>query len=99
MEHFLEIKGKNEEETTKLRTKISKLDLANKEYYMTTSHLVSIGSRSADIFSRSKPMEKRALLNLVLQNQTLDGEIVRYTAKYPFSQVLKYAPSSAWLPG
>jgi len=66
---------------------------------MTTSHLLEIDSRSSDIFSRSKPHEKRALLNFVLQNRTLDGEKVRYTAKFPFNVVLKYAPRSEWLPG
>ncbi|MDH5533324.1 MAG: recombinase family protein [Candidatus Pacebacteria bacterium] len=97
MEHFLEIKKKNEDKIHDLREQIAKLELANKEYYMTTSHLVEIGSRSADIFSRSKPLEKRALLNLVLSNVTLDDEILRYTVKFPFNLVLKYAPSSNWL--
>lgn len=65
---------------------------------MTTSHLVDLGSRSTVIFSRSKLHEKRALLNFVLQNRTLDGEKVRYEVKFPFNVVLKYAPSSNWLP-
>jgi hypothetical protein len=65
---------------------------------MTVSFLVEIGSRSADIFSRSKPHEKRALLNFVLSNRELDGEKVLYKAKFPFNMVLKYAPSSNWLP-
>jgi len=43
-------------------------------------------------------MEKRALINFVLQNATIEGEILRYKEKFPFYMVLKYAPSSAWLP-
>ena len=99
IDKYEEIRKKNEEKEAKVKTKIAQLEKANKEYYITTSHLVEIGSRSADIFSRSKPLEKRALINLVLSNATLDGEIVRYKVRFPFSIVLKYAPSSAWLPG
>lgn len=99
MEKFTEIQKKAEKKEAELKGKIANIEKANREYYLTTSSLVEIGSRSADIFSRSKPLEKRALLNMVLQNVKLDGEKVRYTAKYPFSEVLKYAPSSSWLPG
>lgn len=98
MEKFTEIQKKAEAKEEELKGKIADIERANREYYLTTSRLVEIGSRSSVIFSRSKPLEKRALLNLVLQNQTLDGEKVRYIAKFPFSVVLKYAPSSNWLP-
>lgn len=98
IEKYEEIRKKAEDKEVELKQKIANLEQANREYYLTTSRLVEIGSRSADIFSRSKPHEKRALLNLVLQNVTLDGEKVRYKAKFPFSMVLKYAPSSNWLP-
>lgn len=98
IEKYEEIRKKAEDKEVELKQKIANLEQANREYYLTTSRLVEIGSRSADIFSRSKPHEKRALLNLVVQNVTLDGEKVRYKAKFPFSMVLKYAPSSNWLP-
>lgn len=95
---FEEIRKKAEKNEDELTQKLANLEKANREYYITVSSLVEIASRSANIFSRSKPHEKRALLNLVLQNVVLDGEIVRYEVKYPFSEVLKYAPSSNWLP-
>lgn len=98
IEKYEEIRKKAEVKEEEYTGKIASIEKANREYYLTTSRLVEIGSRSADIFSRSKPLEKRALLNLVLQNITLDSEKVRYTAKFPFSIVLKYAPSSNWLP-
>lgn len=97
IERFEEIRKKAEAKEAELKEKMAYIEKANREYYLTTSRLVELGSRSADIFSRSKPHEKRALLNLVLQNMILDGEIVRYTVKFPFSMVLKYAPSSKWL--
>lgn len=95
---YEEIHEKANDDIEDINQKITDLGIADKEYYMTTSYLLDIGSRSSDIFSRSKPMEKRALLNFVLENRELDGEKVLYTAKFPFDQVLKYAPRSEWLP-
>lgn len=95
---YEEIRQKSQSEIDKIKTKMDQLDYAEKEYYMTTTRLVELGSRSADIFSRSKPTEKRALINFVLQNATMDDKKLRYEAKFPFNMVLKYAPSSSWLP-
>ena len=78
--------------------KLASLNTAEKEYYMTTARLVDIGSRSSIIFSRSKPMEKRALLNFVLSNATLSNDKVLYTAKFPFNEVLKHGHRLTLLP-
>ena len=43
-------------------------------------------------------MEKRALINFVLSNATIEGKKLRYKAKFTFDMVLKYAPRSEWLP-
>jgi site-specific DNA recombinase len=96
---YEKIRKGSEEKQKELEKKIADLNEAEREYYMTVSFLVELGSRSSDIFSRSKPHEKRALLNFVLSNRELDGEKVLYKAKFPFNTVLKYAPSSNWLPG
>ncbi|MEA2092035.1 MAG: recombinase family protein, partial [Campylobacterota bacterium] len=87
-DHYEQIRQKSQREIDKIKTKMDQLDYAEKEYYMTTAHLVELGSRSADIFIRSKPMEKRALINFVLQNATIKGEKLRYEAKFPFNMVL-----------
>jgi len=98
-DQYEDIRKKSQSEIDKIKVKVDQLDYAEKEYYMTTARLVELGSRSADIFTRSKPMEKRALINFVLQNATIEGDKLRYEAKFPFNMVLKYAPSSSWLPG
>lgn len=97
-DQYEEIRQKSQSEIDKLKTKIDQLDYAEKEYYMTTARLVELGSRSADIFCRSKPKEKRALINFVLSNATIEGKKLRYKAKFPFNMVLEYAPRSEWLP-
>lgn len=97
-DRYEEIRKESEDQQDILMEKIANLNTAEKEYYITTSHLVEIGSRSSIIFSRSKPMEKRALLNFVLSNATLSNEKVLYKAKYPFSEVLKYGHRPTMLP-
>lgn len=96
-DQYEEIRQKAESDIDTIRQKNESFDQAEREYYLTTSYLVELGTRSAEIFARSKPMEKRALFNFVLSNATIDGEKVRYEVKFPFSAVLEYAPSSAWL--
>lgn len=87
---YEEIRKESEDKQDELMEKLASLNTAEKEYYLTTSRLIELGSRSAEIFRRSKPMEKRALLNFVLSNATLSNDKVLYTAKFPFSEVLKY---------
>lgn len=95
---YEEIRKESEIKQKELEKKITELSETEREYYMTVSLLVELGARSSDIFKRSKPHEKRALLNFVLSNRELDGEKLLYTAKFPFNMVLKYSPSSNLLP-
>lgn len=97
-EQYEEIRKKSQKEIDQIKISIDKLDFAEKEYYLTTARLVELGSRSAEIFRRSKPMEKRTLINFVLSNATLSNDKVLYTAKFPFSIVLKYGHRTTMLP-
>ena len=98
-EHYEEIRKESDSNIATLEEEISKLNHAEKEYYLTTARLVELGSRTSEIFLRSKPIEKRQLINFVLSNGTIDDRKLRYTVKFPFNLVLKHAPSSSWLPG
>ena len=97
-DQYEEIRQKSQNEIDKIKTKIDQLDFAEKEYYMTTARLVELGARTAEIFARSKADEKRALINFVLSNATIQGKKLRYKAKFPFDVVLEFAPRSQWLP-
>ncbi len=98
LHHYDEINNDAESNITSLQEELSKLNHAEKEYYLTTARLVELGSRSAEIFLRSKPLEKRQLINLVLSNGTIEGKKVRYKVKFPFNLVLESAPSFEVLP-
>jgi hypothetical protein len=44
-----------------------------------------------EIFKSSEPDEKRAILNFIFQNPTLDGRTLSRTLKKPFNLVLSLA--------
>lgn len=93
-----EINSDAEKNISSLQEELSKLNHAENEYYLTTARLVELGARTAEIFLRSKPLEKRQLINLVLSNGTIEGKKLRYTVKFPFNLVLENAPSFDLLP-
>lgn len=97
-EHYSDFVAESKQEQDSVEKKLRKLERLEQEYYLTTAHLVRLSNRLDDIFRRSIMHEKRAILNFAFSNLTLDSKIVRYDLKYPFNEVLKYAPHSGWLP-
>ena len=81
-----------------LQAKLTKLQMADEEYYLTAQYLVQIASRAKELFAGSEPEEKRLLLKMTLQNLRLDGKIVRYDWKKPFDKIAFYASRPTWLP-
>ena len=64
--------------------KLSMLQDAEDNYYLTTKYLLNLANRAKDLFESSKPEEKRQLLNVVLLNPSLDNEKLCYAYKKPF---------------
>ena len=82
-----------------VESKITKLRLADEEYYITADYLVRLASKASQLFESSEPMEKRLILKMTLQNPTLKGKKVRYNWIKPFDTIANYASRQAWLPG
>ena len=82
-----------------LTGKISKLGIADEEYYLTSEYLLQLANRAYDLFISSEPEEKRQLLKLALQNLRLEGKTVEFELVKPFDQVLACAGSQGWLLG
>ena len=61
--------------------------------------MLSIARRAKEIFDSSEPFEKRALLNYLLQNPTVNGKNLEYTMRSPFNLALELAGSPNWLRG
>jgi len=72
-----------------INSEMAKHQKADKEYYITIALILSLAKRAYKIFKSSEPMEKRALLNFLLQNCKLQDRKLLYKLKTPFNTVLQ----------
>ena len=79
-------------------SKLSNLQKAEDDYYLTSKYLLELTQRAYDLFVSSEINEKRQLLKLILQNSRLDGRLVRYDLLKPFDTLLNYADNKLVLP-
>ena len=79
-------------------SKLTSLQKAEDEYYITANYLLELADRAYELFKSSEAEEKRQLLKLVLQNCKLKGKKLQYTLKKPFDSILFHSSRSAWLP-
>jgi site-specific DNA recombinase len=63
----------------------------------TLESLISLASRSAEIFERSKTEQKRQLLAFVFSNLTLKGKKLEYSMQSPFDLMVGRADYAGWL--
>jgi len=99
-------KNKYEEKRKEYRTKqkeitkkISKLNYADEEYYLTSEYLLKLASNASKLFESSEVHEKRLLLKMTLQNLELKGKKVRFDWIKPFNKIANLASRQAWLLG
>ena len=81
-----------------LRVKISRLSVADEEYYLTSEYLLQLANRAYDLFMSSEVEEKRHLLKLTLQNLKLRGKKIDFELVKPFDQVFACTSRQSWLP-
>lgn len=84
------------EEEAQVDTKLSALQNAQDNYYITANYILELSKRAYKLFLSSEMEERRQLLKLVFQNLTLDGKKVRIVAQKPFDTIFKCANSLAW---
>lgn len=84
------------EEQKEILAKAKNLQVADEEYYLTSQYLLQIASRAKELFESSEPNEKKQILQLTLQNLTLEGKKVRYEWKKPFDKIAIYASHPDW---
>ena len=63
---------------------------------MTVSKVLSLATRVKTIFESSEIHEKRALLNYLIQNPTLNGKKLYFTIASPYNLVLDLASKPTW---
>ncbi len=81
-----------------LDTRLSLLQEAEDNYYITAKYLLELVNRAYDLFISSEVEERRQLLKLVLQNLKLDNKKLVYTAQKPFDTLLNCSDNKLWLP-
>lgn len=83
-----------------LEIEMSEHSKADFDYQTTVATVLSVARRAKTIFDNSsEPARKRAFLNYILQNPTVNGKKLCFTIASPFNLVLELASSPNWLPG
>ncbi len=83
-----------------LETELSEHRKADYDYQTTVATVISVARRAKPIFENSsEPAEKRAFLNYLLQNPTVNGKKLDFTLASPFNLVLQLADNPNWLRG
>jgi DNA invertase Pin-like site-specific DNA recombinase len=72
-----------------IASKMSKFQVADKEFYTTIDILIRLTQRAEKLFESSEPHEKRAFANFLLQNCQLEGKNLKFELKSPFDGALK----------
>ena len=64
---------------------------ADYDYQTTVATVLSVARRAREIFDSSEIHEKRAFVNYLVQNPTVEGKELTFTLKKPFDLVLNLA--------
>jgi len=63
----------------------------------TLESLISLASRAAELFERSKTDQKRQLIAFVFSNLRLKGEKLEFSLRSPFDLMVKRETYTSWL--
>ena len=72
---------------------------ADERFYLTANMVLNLAQKAYEIFKSSEVLEKRQLLNFLLQNLQLKDRKLMFTMKTPFDTVLSANRCSNWLRG
>ena len=71
---------------------------ANEMFKDALSKIISLASRSCDLFERSKTDEKRNIIGFVFSNLQLEGSTLRYILRKPFHIFQRLPTDPKWCP-
>jgi len=77
------------EKQSELNEKIQKYTDADENYYIIANTVLNLAKRAYKIFQSSEVLEKRQLLNFLLQNLQLKDRKLMFKLKTPFDTVLQ----------
>jgi hypothetical protein len=67
------------------------------DFRTTLESLISLASRAAELFERSKTEQKRQLIAFVFSNLRLKGKKLEFSLRSPFDLMVNRASYSSWL--
>lgn len=70
---------------------------ADHDYHIHVSTVFNLCRKIRTLFDSSEPIEKRAILNYLLQNPTVSPKNIEFTLKKPFNLILELSSSPTWL--
>lgn len=71
---------------------------ADETYYITAATVINLAKHSKELFESSEPAEKRAILNYMVQNYTINEKTPCITMRSPFNELLILANQPIGLP-
>lgn len=83
----------------RLNIELEEYTKADHEYHIHVNTVLNISRRVKEIFEGSEVHEKRAILNFLLQNPTVQGKNLEFTLRKPFDTVLELTTCPNWLRG
>jgi len=82
----------------RLNIELEEYTKADHQYHIHVGTVLNLSRRIGQIFESSETMEKRAILNFILQNPTVSGKKLEFTLRKPFDTVLELAHCPVGLP-
>jgi hypothetical protein len=76
---------------------IEQHQMGEEGFRATLETLISVASRAADIFERSKTEQKRQLVAFVFSNLKLRGKKLEFSLRSPFDLMVNRATYAEWL--
>ena len=85
------------ERQTEITLRIQQHRKGETDYCTTLETLISVASRAAELFERSKTEQKRELLAFVFSNLRLRGKNLEFSLRSPFDLMVNRVDHSSWL--
>ncbi len=87
------------ERQAEINEEMQRYDQADEKFYLTANTVLNLAKKAEQIFKNSEVVEKRQLLNFLLQNLKLQGKKLSFELKTPFDTVLQANKCSTLLRG
>jgi site-specific DNA recombinase len=82
---------------TKIALRIEQHQQGDGHFRTTLESLISLASRAAELFERSKIEQKRELIAFVFSNLRLKGKTLELSLRSPFDLMVNLQDHSSWL--